>query len=104
MEVKEYSMADEIIIKILEDFSDVLNVNGILSLIFRTLGWWIIKILAELVTLAENLVSDITGLTTFFNSKEVQKLIDKFDPLIVVLLGISLGYIAYLIENLIEEM
>lgn len=88
-------MGAEEAIHVLQNFNEILEVNGIVSLVLRTIGWWIIKGLASLVSGIESIVTDITGLTSFFNSDTIKELITKFNPILGVILALSIAYIAF---------
>ncbi|MDA2771121.1 pLS20_p028 family conjugation system transmembrane protein [Bacillus cereus group sp. Bc010] len=89
-------MKDEEILKILEEFSDYLQVGDIVNYVLRWLGWFLIQGLSLVVDALEGVTDAILGIKGFFNSTEVQEFVDKLYPLFVVLLAMSFLYIGYM--------
>lgn len=61
----------------------------------RWLGWIIIKGLTFLVGGLENIVESVTSGTEFFNSAGVKAIIDRFKPILGLLLVFSIIFIGY---------
>ncbi|MBM7835610.1 pLS20_p028 family conjugation system transmembrane protein [Clostridium sardiniense] len=61
----------------------------------RWLGWLIIRGLTYLVEGLENIVNSVTSVTEFFNSAGVKEIIDKFKPVLGLLLVFSIIFIGY---------
>ncbi|PGE68885.1 pLS20_p028 family conjugation system transmembrane protein [Bacillus toyonensis] len=89
-------MKDEEILKVLESFSDYLQVGDIVNYVLRWLGWFLIVGLSLVVDALEGVTDAILGIKGFFNSPEIQNFIDMLYPLFVVLLAISFLYIGYM--------
>ncbi|WP_059038040.1 pLS20_p028 family conjugation system transmembrane protein, partial [Bacillus mycoides] len=89
-------MKDEEILKILETFSDYLQVGDIVNYVLRWLGWFLIVGLSLVVDALEGVTDAILGIKGFFNSPEIQNFVDMLYPLFVVLLAISFLYIGYM--------
>ncbi|MBJ8107215.1 MULTISPECIES: pLS20_p028 family conjugation system transmembrane protein [Bacillus cereus group] len=89
-------MKDEEILKVLEEFSDYLQVGDIVNYVFRWIGWFIIQGLSLIVDALEGVTDAILGIKGFFNSPGVQEFVDMLYPLFVVLLAISFLYIGYM--------
>ena len=89
-------MKDEEILKILETFSDYLQVGDIVNYVLRWLGWFLIVGLSLVVDALEGVTDAILGIKGFFNSPEIQNFVDMLYPLFVVLLAISFIYIGYM--------
>ncbi|MGH0432662.1 pLS20_p028 family conjugation system transmembrane protein, partial [Bacillus hominis] len=89
-------MKDEEILKVLESFSDYLQVGDIVNYVLRWLGWFLIVGLSLVVDALEGVTDAILGIKGFFNSPEIQKFVDMLYPLFVVLLAISFLYIGYM--------
>ncbi|MGG3674915.1 pLS20_p028 family conjugation system transmembrane protein, partial [Bacillus nitratireducens] len=89
-------MKDEEILKVLESFSDYLQVGDIVNYVLRWLGWFLIVGLSLVVDALEGVTDAILGIKGFFNSPEVQNFVDMLYPLFVVLLAISFLYIGYM--------
>ncbi|MEK0224358.1 pLS20_p028 family conjugation system transmembrane protein [Bacillus proteolyticus] len=89
-------MKDEEILKVLEEFSDYLQVGDIVNYVFRWIGWFIIQGLSLIVDGLEGVTDAILGIKGFFNSPGVQEFVDMLYPLFVVLLAISFLYIGYM--------
>ncbi|MGX5435340.1 pLS20_p028 family conjugation system transmembrane protein [Bacillus toyonensis] len=89
-------MKDEEILKVLESFSDYLQVGDIVNYVLRWLGWFLIVGLSLVVDALEGVTDAILGIKGFFNSPEIQNFVDMLYPLFVVLLAISFIYIGYM--------
>ncbi|MED2035482.1 hypothetical protein P4V74_30385 [Bacillus thuringiensis] len=89
-------MKDEEILKVLESFSDYLQVGDIVNYVLRWLGWFLIIGLSLVVDALEGVTDAILGIKGFFNSPEIQNFVDMLYPLFVVLLAISFLYIGYM--------
>ncbi|MBJ8118537.1 hypothetical protein JDS69_23530 [Bacillus cereus] len=89
-------MKDEEILKVLEEFSDYLQVGDIVNYVLRWLGWFLIQGLSLVVDALEGVTDAILGIKGFFNSTEVQEFVDMLYPLFVVLLAMSFLYIGYM--------
>ncbi|HHY2675797.1 TPA: pLS20_p028 family conjugation system transmembrane protein [Bacillus toyonensis] len=89
-------MKDEEILKVLETFSDYLQVGDIVNYVLRWLGWFLIVGLSLVVDALEGATDAILGIKGFFNSPEIQNFVDMLYPLFVVLLAISFLYIGYM--------
>ncbi|MBJ7961442.1 hypothetical protein JDS77_27895 [Bacillus cereus group sp. N28] len=89
-------MKDEEILKVLEEFSDYLQVGDIVNYLLRWLGWFLIQGLSLVVDALEGVTDAILGIKGFFNSPEIQNFVDMLYPLFVVLLAISFLYIGYM--------
>ncbi len=87
---------DEEILKVLESFSDYLQVGDIVNYVLRWLGWFLIVGLSLVVDALEGVTDAILGIKGFFNSPEIQNFVDMLYPLFVVLLAISFLYIGYM--------
>ncbi|WP_070146027.1 pLS20_p028 family conjugation system transmembrane protein [Bacillus mycoides] len=89
-------MKDEEILKVLEEFSDYLQVGDVVNYVLRWLGWFVIQGLSLVVDGLEGVTDSILGIKGFFNSPGVQEFVDMLYPLFVVLLAISFLYIGYM--------
>ncbi|AKR13231.1 membrane protein (plasmid) [Bacillus thuringiensis] len=89
-------MKDKEILKVLESFSDYLQVGDIVNYVLRWLGWFLIVGLSLVVDALEGVTDAILGIKGFFNSPEIQNFVDMLYPLFVVLLAISFLYIGYM--------
>ncbi|EJS45453.1 hypothetical protein IC9_05423, partial [Bacillus toyonensis] len=89
-------MKDEEILKVLETFSDYLQVGDIVNYVLRWLGWFLIVGLSLVVDALEGVTDAILGIKGFFNSPEIQNFVDMLYPLFVVFLAISFLYIGYM--------
>ncbi len=87
---------DEEILKVLEEFSDYLQIGDIVNYVLRWLGWFLIQGLSLVVDALEGVTDAVLGVKGFFNSPEVQEFVDKLYPLFVVLLAMSFLYIGYM--------
>ncbi|WP_203289388.1 pLS20_p028 family conjugation system transmembrane protein [Metabacillus sp. cB07] len=83
--------------KILERFSEFLEITGPISYMLREIGWIIIRGLAFLVDSLSNITNEILGLKNFFNDTDVVALVEMLLPLCGTLMGLSFLYTGYLI-------
>jgi hypothetical protein len=74
---------------------NILEMAGIVSNCIRWVLWKIVTILTLLVNSIEKAVTKIYNINGFFNSPEVTALIDKYKPLIWVILAISIGVLGF---------
>ncbi|CAH0309765.1 hypothetical protein SRABI96_04937 [Peribacillus sp. Bi96] len=86
---------DEEVAKILDKFSDFLEVTNPISYMLRWIGWVIIKGLAWLVDSLSNITDSILGLKMFYDSVEITTFVEFLIPLSVILMGFSLLYTGY---------
>ncbi|WP_342603854.1 pLS20_p028 family conjugation system transmembrane protein [Peribacillus sp. FSL E2-0159] len=86
---------DEEVARILEKFSDFLEVTNPISYMLRWIGWAIIKGLAWLVDSLSNITDSILGLKMFYDSVEITSFVEFLIPLSVILMGFSLLYTGY---------
>ncbi|TKG98620.1 hypothetical protein FC682_26290 [Peribacillus simplex] len=76
--------------RILEEFSDFLEMTNPISYMLRLIGWVIIKGLAWLVDSLSNITDSILGLKMFYDSIEITSFVEFLIPLSVILMGFSL--------------
>jgi len=69
----------------------ILEISNMWNVMTRSLGWGLIKILTTFVDGLETTVTKIYTLNGFFNSKQVTSFIDKYKPLIWIILAISIA-------------
>ncbi|MEW5596910.1 pLS20_p028 family conjugation system transmembrane protein [Peribacillus frigoritolerans] len=81
--------------RILEEFSDFLEMTNPISYMLRLIGWVIIKGLAWLVDSLSNITDSILGLKMFYDSIEITSFVEFLIPLSVILMGLSLLYTGY---------
>ncbi|MFE0506906.1 pLS20_p028 family conjugation system transmembrane protein [Peribacillus butanolivorans] len=81
--------------RILEEFSDFLEMTNPISYMLRLIGWVIIKGLALLVDSLSNITDSILGLKMFYDSVEITSFVEFLIPLSVILMGFSLLYTGY---------
>lgn len=86
---------DEKVEKILEKFSDFLEITNPITYMLRWIGWMIINGLAWLVDSLSNITDSILGLKTFFDDSEITDFVETLIPLSAVLMGFSLLYTGY---------
>ncbi|MBQ8997261.1 MAG: hypothetical protein IJ086_01050 [Clostridium sp.] len=83
----------EILEKLMQN--NILEMAGIISNCIRWVLWQIVNLLSLLVNSIEKAVTKIYNINGFFNSPEVTALIDKYKPLIWVILAISIGILGF---------
>ncbi|TKH02738.1 hypothetical protein FC678_25690 [Peribacillus simplex] len=86
---------DKEVVRILEEFSDFLEVTNPISYMLRWIGWVIIKGLAWLVDSLSNITDSILGLKMFYDSVEITSFVEFLVPLSATLMGFSLLYTGY---------
>ncbi|ECP9029945.1 pLS20_p028 family conjugation system transmembrane protein [Peribacillus frigoritolerans] len=88
---------EELVQRILEKFSDYLEITNPISYMLKIIGWIIIKGLAWLVDSLENVTDSILLLKTFYDSTEITNFNEMLYPLVGTLMGFSFLYTGYLI-------
>src|SRR3954470_359385 len=88
---------DEEVARILEKFSDFLELTNPISYMLRLIGWAIIKGLAWLVDSLSNITDSVLGLKMFYDSVEITNFVEFLIPLSAILMGFSLLYTGYLL-------
>ncbi|NGT88190.1 pLS20_p028 family conjugation system transmembrane protein [Clostridium perfringens] len=83
------------VIDILLAYSEYFSKSNFIIYGFRLLGWVFIKFLGFLVDKLEDVVRSVIVVTDFFNSPEITNLINKFRPLLYLLLVASIIFIGY---------
>ncbi|WP_195238093.1 pLS20_p028 family conjugation system transmembrane protein [Clostridium perfringens] len=86
---------NQIIIDQLLAYSEYFTKSDFILHGFRVVGWFFIKGLSFLVNKLEDVVDSVTKVTDFFNSPEITALINKFKPLLGLLLVASIIFIGY---------
>lgn len=75
--------------------NNILEMANIISNCIRWVLWKIVTLLSLLVNSIEKAVTKIYNINGFFNSPEVTALIDKYKPLVWVILAISIGILGF---------
>ncbi|STB42118.1 pLS20_p028 family conjugation system transmembrane protein [Clostridium perfringens] len=88
-------MVEKEIISVLLNYSEYFTKSDFILHGFRVVGWFFIKGLSFLVNKLEDVVDSVTKVTDFFNSPEITALINKFKPLLGLLLVASIIFIGY---------
>ncbi|ASF40980.1 hypothetical protein CEH05_18180 [Halobacillus halophilus] len=88
-------MSDEELLEILLRFSDVLSTNNIFTSGLRIMGWGTILFLKMIVDGLEGMVDKVLILTDFFSSDPVINFLETIQPVLYILLAISLGMIGF---------
>ena len=88
-------MSDEELLEKLLEFSEVLSTNNIFISGLRIMGWGIILFLKMIVDSLEGMVDSVLSLTDFFLSEPVQSFLGTIQPVLYVLLAISLAMIGF---------
>lgn len=73
----------------------VLELGNIFESCIRSLGWGLITLLAKLVNGIESVATKVYTLNGFFNSTEVNQLIDRYKPIVWTILAISIGILGF---------
>ena len=74
---------------------NILTITGIINYAFRWLGWKIIEVLASVVNGIEEAVNKIYTLNNFFQSNEINSLIDRYKPVMWAIFAIALLILGY---------
>lgn len=88
-------MVEKEIISVLLNYSEYFTKSDFILHGFRLVGWFFIKGLSFFVNKLEDVVDSVTKVTDFFNSPEITALINKFKPLLGLLLVASIIFIGY---------
>ena len=75
--------------------NNILEMAGIISNCIRWVLWKIVILLSLLVNSIENAITKIYHINGFFNCPEVTTLINKYKPLVWVILAISIGILGF---------
>ncbi len=73
----------------------VLELGNIFESCIRSLGWGLITLLAKLVNGIEKTANKVYTLNGFFNSKEINQLVDRYEPIVWTILAISIGILGF---------
>ncbi|EDT14264.1 pLS20_p028 family conjugation system transmembrane protein [Clostridium perfringens] len=73
----------------------ILSITGIINYCFRWIGWAAIEVLANIVNGVEEAVNKIYTLNNFFQSKEINSLIDRYKPIMWAIFAIALLILGY---------
>ncbi|EGT0000871.1 hypothetical protein I9Y31_003194 [Clostridium perfringens] len=73
----------------------ILTITGVVNHCFRWLGWGTIEVLASVVNGIEEAVNKIYTLNNFFQSNEINSLIDRYKPIMWAIFAISLLILGY---------
>lgn len=88
-------MGEEQVIKILMEFSKLFVENDIISWTFQWIGWFLIKIVAEISDLLQDITNKVYTLLDFFNYTGVTEIITMFKPVVWSILLISIVCLVY---------
>lgn len=73
----------------------ILSIKDIVNICLRTIGWFIIRVLASIVNGIEGAVNKIYTLNSFFESSDISNLIDRYKPIMWAIFAISLLILGY---------
>lgn len=73
----------------------ILTITGIINHCFRWVGWGAIVILANIDSVIEEAVNKIYTLNSFFQSNEINSLIDRYKPVMWSIFAIALLILGY---------
>lgn len=73
----------------------VLELGNMFESCIRSLGWGLITLLAKLVNGIEKTANKVYTLNGFFNSTEINQLIDRYKPIVWTILAISIGILGF---------
>lgn len=73
----------------------VLELGNIFESCIRWLGWGLISLLAKLVNGIEKTTNKVYTLNGFFNSTEVNQLVERYEPIVWTILAISIGILGF---------
>jgi hypothetical protein len=88
-------MTDQDVLNLLKNFDHVLHLSNFWMEGIRTLGWYLIQGLVNLMNLMESVVDKIYTVNGFFNSDQVVAFMHSFQPVLWILFAISLGLLGY---------
>ena len=73
----------------------VLELGNVFESCIRWLGWGLVTLLAKLVNGIESTSNRVYTINGFFDSAEVNQLVDKYEPLVWIILAISIGILGF---------
>ena len=73
----------------------ILTITGIVNYCFRWVGWGAIVILANIDSVVEEAINKIYTLNSFFQSNEINSLIDRYKPVMWSIFAIALLILGY---------
>ncbi|ACD14167.1 hypothetical protein FDE76_15075 [Clostridium botulinum] len=73
--------------------NNITQIADVISIGFRWIGWRIIEFLSRIINTLEASATKLCTLNGFFNSTEVNTLINRYKPLVWMILGISIAII-----------
>ncbi len=73
----------------------VLELGNVFESCIRWVGWNLITLLAKLVNGIEKTANKVYTLNGFFNSSEVNQLIERYEPIVWTILAISIGILGF---------
>nr|WP_172688112.1 hypothetical protein [Clostridium botulinum] len=73
--------------------NNITQIADVISIGFRWIGWRIIELLSRIINTLEASATKLCTLNGFFNSTEVNTLINRYKPLVWMILGISIAII-----------
>ena len=73
----------------------VLELGNVFESCIRWLGWGLVTLLAKLVNGIESTSNRVYTINGFFGSAEVNQLVDKYEPLVWIILAISIGILGF---------
>ncbi|MFG6116933.1 pLS20_p028 family conjugation system transmembrane protein [Halobacillus sp. MO56] len=88
-------MSDTELLEKLLEFSDVLSTTNIFVSGLRIIGWGIVLFLKMIVDRLEGMVNNVLSLTGFFMSEPVQGFLETIQPVLYILLALSLAMIGF---------
>ena len=88
-------MSTDQLLKILQDYSNVFNLDTILGRTMRELFWGIVKVLGYIVDSISAIADKLFVLDRFYNDPHVVDFVNSVKPLIVVLFALSLLGVGY---------
>ena len=88
-------MSTEQLLKILQDYSNIFNLDTILGRTMRELFWGIVKVLGYIVDSISAITDKLFVLDRFYNDPHVVDFVNSVKPLIVVLFALSLLGVGY---------
>lgn len=88
-------MSDEELLEKLLQFSDVLTTNNIFTSGLRIIGWGLLLFLKTIVDSLEGMMDGVLTLTDFFMSEPVHAFLETIQPVLYILLALSLAMIGF---------
>lgn len=89
-------MTDAQIVEFLQENSDFFTTNNIITTVFRTVGWMLVKGITTLIDVCKELYDTTFGLVDITKWSGLEEFLDEFEPLVMAFLFLSITLLGFL--------